>query len=143
GFQPVTLSGIRVSVNDRLVVDARLSVTGVTETVLVAGRAVQPTAALQYLVDSARVHELPLNNRNFAQLMTLIPGVSSDLTDEVGVGLTSLMSISVNGARRSAVNWMVDGISNVDAGSNISLLSTPTLESIEEFKVITNGYAAE
>jgi Carboxypeptidase regulatory-like domain/TonB-dependent Receptor Plug Domain len=143
GFQPLTVRGIRVSVNDRLVVDARLSVSGVTETLLVAGRAVQPTAALQYLVDSARVHELPLNNRNFAQLMTLIPGVSSDLADEVGVGLTSLMSISINGARRSAVNWMVDGISNVDAGSNISLLSTPTLESIEEFKVITNGYAAE
>ena len=47
------------------------------------------------------------------------------------------------GARRNAVNWFVDGASNVDVGSNITLLSTPTLESIEEFKIITSSYAAE
>jgi hypothetical protein len=69
--------------------------------------------------------------------------VSSDLSDEVGVGLTSTMSISVNGARRNAVNWLVDGVMNVDVGSNITLLSTPTLESIEQFKIITSSYAAE
>ena len=92
---------------------------------------------------STQVKELPLNNRNFVQLATLAPGVSSDLTDEVGVGLTSTVSISINGARRNAVNWLVDGVSNVDVGSNITLLSTPSLESIEEFKIITNGYQAE
>jgi hypothetical protein len=37
----------------------------------------------------------------------------------------------------------VDGAQNVDVGSNITLLSTPTLESIEEFKIITSSYAAE
>ena len=41
------------------------------------------------------------------------------------------------------MNWLVDGVSNVDVGSNITLLSTPSLESIEEFKIITNGYQAE
>ncbi len=69
--------------------------------------------------------------------------MSSDLADEVGVGLTSMMSLSVNGARRNAVNWLVDGVMNVDVGSNITLLVTPTLESIEEFKIITSSYAAE
>ena len=69
--------------------------------------------------------------------------MSSDLADEVDVGLTSTMSISVNGARRNAVNWLVDGVMNVDVGSNITLLSTPTLESIEQFKIITSSYAAE
>ena len=77
------------------------------------------------------------------QLATLVPGVSSDLSDEVGIGLTSTVSISVNGGRRNAVNWLVDGVSNVDVGSNITLLSTPTLESIQEFKIITSSYAAE
>lgn len=84
-----------------------------------------------------------INNRNFAKLTELAPGVSSDLSDEVGVGLTSTMSISVNGARRNAVNWLVDGVMNVDVGSNITLLSTPTLESIEQFKLITSSYSAE
>ena len=104
---------------------------------------VQPIAALQSTMTSTQVKELPLNNRNFVQLATLAPGVSSDLADEVGVGLTSTVSISINGGRRNAVNWLVDGVSNVDVGSNITLLSTPSLESIEEFKIITNGYAAE
>jgi hypothetical protein len=89
------------------------------------------------------VQELPLNNRNFVQLAVLAPGVSSDLSDEVGVGLTSTVSMSINGARRNAVNWLVDGVSDVDVGSNITLLSTPSLDSIEEFKIITNGYQAE
>src|SRR6185503_13321778 len=90
-----------------------------------------------------QVQELPLNNRNFVQLATLAPGVSSDLSDEVGVGLASIVSMSINGSRRNAVNWLVDGVSDVGVGSNITLLSTPSLESIEEFKIITNGYQAE
>lgn len=145
GFQPQAVTGIRVSVSDRLTVNGTLGVSGVSETVQVTAAAqfVQATAAIQNLIGSTQVQELPLNNRNFVQLATLTPGVSSDLPDEVGVGLASTVSISVNGGRRNAVNWMVDGVSNVDVGSNITLLSTPTLESIEEFKIITSSYAAE
>src|SRR5262245_2255244 len=144
GFEPRVVRGVALSVNDRIVVDATMSVGGVAEVVEVTGtQSVQPTAALQSLVGSERVQELPINNRNFVQLATLAPGVSNDLTDEVGTGLASTVSLSINGARRNAVNWLVDGVSNVDVGSNITLLSTPTLESIEEFKVITSSYAAE
>jgi hypothetical protein len=145
GFQPLLVKGITLAVNDRAEVNGTLKVGGVTELVEVTAERllVQPTPAVQSLVEAKQVQELPLNNRNFAQLATLAPGVSSDLPDEVGVGLTSTMSISVNGARRNAVNWLVDGVSNVDAGSNITLLSTPTLESIQEFKIITSSYAAE
>ena len=145
GFQSVTLKNIDLHVNDRLRLDGRLTVGGVAESVIVtAGRQlVQPIAALQSTMTSTQVKELPLNNRNFVQLATLAPGVSSDLADEVGVGLASTVSMSINGSRRNAVNWLVDGASNVDVGSNITLLSTPSLESIEEFKIITNGYQAE
>jgi Carboxypeptidase regulatory-like domain len=145
GFQSVTLKDIDLHVNDRLRLDGRLTVGGVAESVSVtAGRQlVQPIAALQSTMTQTQVKELPLNNRNFVQLATLAPGVSSDLADEVGVGLTSTVSMSINGSRRNAVNWLVDGASNVDVGSNITLLSTPSLESIEEFKIITNGYQAE
>jgi carboxypeptidase family protein len=145
GFQRVTARGITLHVNDRQQIDGRLSVGGVAESVEVtaARELVQPIAALQTTMAARQVNELPLNNRNFVQLATLAPGVSSDLGDEVGIGLTSTVSISVNGARRNAVNWLVDGVSDVDVGSNITLLSTPSLESIEEFKIITNGYQAE
>jgi hypothetical protein len=145
GFQPVTVRGIRLHVNDRQQIDGRLTVSGVAESVEVtaARELVQPLAALQTTMMPRQVQELPLNNRNFVQLAVLAPGVSSDLSDEVGVGLTSTVSMSINGARRNAVNWLVDGVSDVDVGSNITLLSTPSLDSIEEFKIITNGYQAE
>ena len=144
GFQPRTVRGVVLAVNDRVRVDATLATGGVTEVVEVTGRSlVQTTTAVQELIGSRQVQELPINNRNFAKLAELAPGVSSDLADEVGVGLASVMSLSVNGARRNGVNWLVDGVSNVDVGSNITLLSTPTLESIEQFTIITSSYAAE
>jgi hypothetical protein len=144
GFQSRTVKGITLNVNDRVQVDASLSTGGVSEVVEVTGQTlVQTTTAVQNLIDSRQVQELPINNRNFAKLVELAPGVSSDFADEVSLGLTSNMSISVNGARRNAVNWLVDGVMNVDVGSNITLLSTPTLESIEQFKIITSSYAAE
>lgn len=145
GFRPYVAHGIEVHVNDRLTVNATLGVSGGETTVEVtaAARMIQATPAVQTLMGPVQVQELPLNNRNFVQLATLVPGVSSSLPDEVGIGLTSLVSVSIAGARRNAVNWFVDGASNVDVGSNITLLSTPTLESIEEFKIITSSYAAE
>src|SRR5688572_22341112 len=144
GFQPQTVRGVTLAVNDRVRLDATLATGGVSEVITVTSTTqVQTTTAVQKLIDSQQLQELPINNRNFAKLAELAPGVSSDLSDEVGVGLTSLMSISVNGARRNAVNWLVDGVMNVDVGSNITLLSTPTLESIEQFKIITSSYAAE
>ncbi len=145
GFQPTRVTGIRLNVNDRVEISPKMKVSGVSETVQVTAETVliQPTPAVQTLVASKQILELPLNNRNFAVLPALAPGVSNDMADEVGVGLTSRMELSVNGARRNALNWLVDGVSNVDVGSNITLLSTPTLDSIEEFKVITSSYQAE
>ena len=144
GFQTASLKNVALHVNDRLNLDVALAAGGLTETVEVsASTQIQATPAVQNLMGPTQLQELPLNNRNFVQLATLVPGVTSSLSDEVGVGLASTVSISINGARRNGVNWLVDGASNVDVGSNITLLSTPTLESVEEFKIITSSYAAE
>jgi carboxypeptidase family protein len=145
GFQPYTVRNIALHVNDRVEVNGRLGVGTISENVEVSAAStfVQPTPAVQSLIGATQAQELPINNRNFVQLAALAPGVSSDLADEANFGLSSLASISVNGARRNAVNWLLDGASNVDVGSNITLLATPTLESIEEFKILTSSYAAE
>jgi hypothetical protein len=145
GFKTFTAGAVELHVNDRLQVDATLAVGQVSEVVQVVGQTstVQATSAVQTLMGPTQIEELPLNNRNFVQLATLVPGVNSSLPDEVGIGLASVISLSMAGSRRNSVNWLVDGASNVDTGSNITLLSTPTLESIQEFKVITSGYNAE
>ena len=145
GFQPQELKGIVLHVNDRLTLNATLDVASREASMVVEVPAAPLSAmpAVQTLMGPLQVQELPLNNRNFVQLATLVPGVASSLPDEVGIGLTSNVSISIAGARRSAVNWLVDGALDVDVGSNITLLSTPTLESIEEFRIVTSSYAAE
>jgi hypothetical protein len=145
GFQPYAARKIALHVNDRIEVNAQLGVSGIETAIEVtaAAQLIQPTPQVQSLMGPTQVQELPLNNRNFVQLATLVPGVSSSLPDEVGIGLTSVVSLSIAGARRNAVNWFVDGASNVDVGSNVTLLSTPTLESVEEFKIITSSYNAE
>jgi hypothetical protein len=145
GFKTNTARNVTLHVNDRLEIGSQLTVEGMETTVEVSAAAqmIQAMPQVQNLMGSTQVQELPLNNRNFVQLATLVPGVNSSLSDEVGIGLTSTVSLSIAGARRNAVNWFVDGASNVDVGSNITLLSTPTLESIEEFKIITSSYAAE
>jgi hypothetical protein len=136
GFQPWTAKAIEVHVSDRLEFAPLLKVEGLATEVMVtaSSSSIQPTGQVQNLMGSTQVTELPINNRNFMQLATLVPGVTSALDDEAQVGLTSRADISINGKRRNSVNWLVDGASNVDVGSNIPLLSTPTLESIEELK---------
>ena len=146
GFQTSERTGIVLHASDRLTVDASLEVGAVESTITVATETtvmVQETSVVQGLVNEKQMLELPLNNRNFVQLVTLVPGVVDSLPDEVGIGLTSLVSISINGTRRNAVNWLVDGASNVDVGSNITLLSTPTVDTIAEFKILTSTYSAE
>jgi hypothetical protein len=130
GFQTVAVKNIVLHVNDRLQIDGKLGVGGVAEAVNVTAtrELVQPVPQLQTTIDSRQVQELPLNNRNFVQLATLAAGVSSDLTDEVGIGLTSTVSMSVNGARRNSLNWLVDGVSNVDVGANSTLWGKSSME---------------
>ncbi len=76
GFQPSTATGLELHVNDRVRLDMTLKTGGVSETVEVSAAAqmIQPMAAVQSLMGATQVQELPLNNRNFVQLATLVPG---------------------------------------------------------------------
>jgi Carboxypeptidase regulatory-like domain len=143
-FQPFTARRISLHVNDRLQVNGKLIVSGAVETLTVtAERLVQPTSAVQNLIQPLAVRELPLLTRTPVQLVTLVPGVSSDLREEACFCDQGNLDISINGARRSAVNWLLDGASNVNGWNNYTLVTTPSLEAIQEINVITSTYAAE
>jgi len=80
GFSTVVHSGITVTVGAQIVVDFSLPVGQQQQTVTVQGEASQvetTTAAVSNLVESTQMRELPLNGRNFSQLITLSPGVVS------------------------------------------------------------------
>ncbi len=152
GFKKYSQTGIVVNANDRLTVDVTLQPGAVTETVTVEATPLQvelESPALEGLISGTQVRELPLNNRNYEQLVTLQPGVTSNASDQIYVGTTNptgsvnIVSFSVNGNRQSQNNWTIDGADNVDHGSNITLLVYPSVDAIAEFKVERSNYSPE
>lgn len=142
-FQPFTARGISLHVNDRLQVNGKLIVGAVETLSVTAERLMQPTSAVRNLIQQVAVRELPLLTRTFVQLVTLVPGVSSDLREDACFCDQGNLDVTINGARRSAVNWLLDGASNVNGWNNFTLVTTPSLDAIREINVITSTYTAE
>jgi len=145
GFKEYLNKRVELLVNDRKLVNVQLEAGAVSEQVTVTSEApiIQSSSTVGDVIENRKVVEIPLNNRSFLQLVTLVPGVTTDETAEAGIGLTSLTTILIGGNRRNSTNYLVDGVANVDVGSNITLLSMPTVDSIQEFKVITSVPSAE
>lgn len=145
GFKKYVQSEIQISVNDRRPIEIKLEAGGVTETVNVTADTsiIQENPTRQALIEGSQVRQLPLNNRNFVQLATLAPGVTSSNSSQIGFGGLSVVQISINGGRTSAINWLVDGSRNIDSGSNLTLLTVPSVDAIQEFTVLTSNYAPE
>ena len=147
GFRKFVERDIEVHVNDSLTFNARLEVGSVTATVEVVATATQvelTNGELSGTLSGAQITDLPLNGRSFAQLVTLVPGVSVDsgfTYDKKGVNGGA--DISINGGASNGNLWLVDGANNVDVGSNRTILVYPSLDSIEEFKILTNSYSAQ
>jgi hypothetical protein len=152
GFKKSLQTGVKLDVNQRRAVDVTLEAGNIAEVVTVAADQVAvelttPTAST--VINGDQVRELSVNNRNFVQLVTLAPGVSNDLADQVYVGTTNpagqanTVNISVNGARSSSNTFLVDGADITDRGSNITIQAYPSIDSIGEFRVLRSLYPAE
>lgn len=152
GFKKYLRTGILLNASDRLTQDVMLEAGAVTDSVTVEANPLQvqlQDSAVEGLISGTQVRELPLNNRNYEQLVTLQPGVTSNTADQVYVGTTNpqgrvnIVSFSINGNRQSQNNWTIDGADNVDHGSNITLLVYPSVDAIDEFKVERSNYSPE
>lgn len=93
------------------------------------------------LVDGEQLNRIPLKGRDLFGFMSLIPGVldttNRDVTSPTGVG-----GITING-NSSAKNFTVDGITDMDTGSNTTVHFEPNMDAIQELKVLTSNYQAE
>ena len=152
GFKRVTQRGFVLNVSDKLAVNFTLEVGAVKETVSVEANALQvdtQSATATGVISGLQLRELSLNSRNYAQLVLLVPGASdSGNADQIFPGATAplgtnLMTFQINGNRREENNWQVDGADNVDRGSNLTLLSFPSIDAISEFRVVRGVYDAE
>ena len=132
---------LQLDVSQRAVVDFDLSLGTVTQQVNV----VEATPLLQTesttlsnLRSEKSVKDLPLNGRNFAQLLQLSPGVMPAQTQTTGSPTTMKRGVtgnSVNGTRLEENNYLVDGISNTENHNGLGILIFPSIDAIAEFRV--------
>ena len=148
GFRGETRSGIGISSDAKLTANFALQVGSTTESVTVsavAGETLNTTSGeVAHVIDTKQVENLPLNGRNYTQLMTLIPGVvvtNPDIFSET----TSLSAgnQNINGNKSDSNNLTVDGAFNMVSGSNNSLVNNVGPDFIQEVKIATSNFSAE
>jgi hypothetical protein len=131
GFKKAARTGVQLHVADDLVINFDLAIGDISETVTVIGgeQTVDTrSGGVGSLVSEKQVTELPLNGRNYAQLVTLVPGISpvtqagaGGAFNARGTGLDSGVDLSANGNASNTNLWTVDGVNNMDVGSNSTL----------------------
>ncbi len=153
GFKKTVANGVELHVSENKTVNLDLQVGQVTEIVTVTSEAAAVelrSGEVSSLITEKQVTELPLNGRNYAQLALMVPGVSPVTQNGAGgafatrgTGLNSGVDMSVNGNQSNSNLWTVDGVNNMDVGSNRTLLVFPSVDSIQEFRVERNSFSAE
>jgi hypothetical protein len=152
GFKKHIDERVKLNVNERHSVDVALEAGNVTETVTVTSEQLQvdtQSATASNVINGDQVVQLSLNNRNWAQLILLSPGVSSNLQDQIYVGTTNpngvsnALQIAVNGVRPNSNTYTVDGADTTDRGANLTVQTYPSVDAIREFSLLRSLYPAE
>lgn len=129
GFSAFEEKQIALHANDALTSDAKLTVGARSETIEVTATANQVetnNGELSGVIQSGQVAELPLNGRNFMELLTLVPGVApAEAFSITNKGLKGASDVSISGGSSNANQWLVDGANNNDTGSQRTILIYP------------------
>ncbi|HOT00243.1 MAG TPA: carboxypeptidase-like regulatory domain-containing protein, partial [Acidobacteriota bacterium] len=135
GFQPVKITGIKLSVGENLNFPVVMTVSEVTTEVEVRAEVEQvetTTSQLDTVIDEKRITDLPLNGRNPLSLIYLTPGVVQGQTGYA----------SANGGRERGNNYQIDGIDNnytQTIGNTVDI----NVDATSEFRVVTSNPSAE
>ena len=156
-FRPYRRTGIVVDVNSALRVDAALQVGEASDVATVVENQLHvETSSTQMgeIITGAQMTAVPLNGRSYTDLLALQPGVApvtsitSDTVQDVGASVLSPSgdlnpgTISINGQREFANSFIVNG-SDVEEDVNMAAAIIPNLDSIAEFRILTNNFDAE
>lgn len=155
GFKTAVQTAFKLDVNQVVRVDLTLVVGSHNEQVMVTAAEPQvesETSSIGQVIEESRVHQLPINGRNFMQLAYLSPGVNKGPAstgstgnvqqgeipeDERGNG-----SIQVNGLWATNNNYLLNGFDNNEQQIGFELVEPP-IDGIQEFKVQTNNFGAD
>jgi hypothetical protein len=150
GFQTVIHKGVTISVGSQPVVDFTLPVGQSQQIVTVESTVSQvetESTAISSLVNQSQMRDLPLNGRNFEQLISLAPGVTPTGLAPGGSLYGNGDNYSIAGARTEGEEFLLDYTNvsdfwNHQAGSG-ALGTSLGIEAIQEFSVLTNTYSAQ
>jgi len=146
GFKTMTQSNIMVAANEtRDAGNLTLAIGNTSDTISVTAEATTiqlASSEKSQLVDGNQLNDITLKGRDLFGYMKLVPGVidttaARDVTSPNAIG-----GITING-NPSAKNFTVDGITDMDTGSNGTLHYEPNIDAIQELKVLTSNYQAE
>jgi hypothetical protein len=152
GFQSTTESGIRLDVNQSLSINPKLQPGTANETVQVeaTSQLLDPTTSeVGTVIGQQAVNDLPLNGRNFTQLLTLVPGATPVSTSQgssqgindgstVAIPGSSFSNPSLNGQQNRETLYLLDGVVNTDFRTTTYTV-LPIIDGISEFKVQTHN----
>jgi carboxypeptidase family protein/TonB-dependent receptor-like protein len=155
GFKTAQTPAFNVAVNQTVTQDVRLTVGDVSQTVEVnaAGELVQRSSVeLGTVISEREVQDLPLNGRNFTQLLTLTPGVTPVSTSQnrtiggvegnVGIPGSGFSDPSFHGQQNRSKLYFYDGIINTNVRGP-SYIVIPNIDAVQEFKVVGHDAKAE
>ncbi len=157
GFRPLRRTGVAVDVNSKVVVDATLVIGKKTEAITVSESAAHVETAdteMGQVISGRQMTAVPLNGRSYTDLLALQSGVApvtsltSGTSQDVGVSAFSPSgdlnpgTISINGQREFANSFVLNG-SDVEEDVNMGAAIVPNLDSIAEFRILTNNFDAE
>jgi hypothetical protein len=150
GFDTIVKAGIVLEVQAAPRVDFTLAVGQSTQTVEVAANAAMlatENATVGTVIEEQRIEDLPLNGRNFWQLVALSPNVTYGFTAAAQTsgregGSRGSLTMAMSGSRSTWENYTLDGINNTDLDFNSYILQ-PSVDALQEFKVQSGVYPAE
>lgn len=150
GFAPQEHTNVTVQVQQSVRVDFALTVGQSTQTVEVNTQAPALStedASVGTVIETRRIEELPLNGRDYLQLVALAPNVSFGFPPPFQAagregGTRAAVTISLAGGRATWNNYTLDGVENTDVNFNLYII-LPSVDALQEFKVQTGIYPAE
>ena len=147
GFKTLSEAGIEVSANEtRNLGTLNLQLGNVSDTISVTAEATPVQLASSeksQAIDGHQLNDVTLKGRDLFGYMKLVPGVvdttaSRDVTSPNAIG-----GIIINGNTANKINFTVDGVTDMDTGSNSTIHYEPNLDAVQELKVLASNYQAE
>ncbi|HUG93253.1 MAG TPA: carboxypeptidase regulatory-like domain-containing protein [Planctomycetaceae bacterium] len=146
-FRPLVQTGVRLTVGESAAVTLTMQV-GAAEEVTVRGTSAvnTQTGELSFLTDQRTIEHLPVNGRNYTDLMQLHPSVNLFPHRDNGSVVAHGLAMSVNGQNPRANTYLLDGTLQNDFTNSPASSAAGTalgMDTIREFRLASNSYSAE